>query len=816
MESVKILLNNNFTGSTQIGASGLTFDNGYYSYVNSNGGGIVNEFNVRGYLNDSRNQKIINDFFTYLTGNTSPQETLNIVTSDKKLANVFNGYFQNFIVSASSNSNTAVIASNLTGTTAQTITEYFYPWIGQSENIQLSGIPESIVNTTLSSRTINFITETTTEESYYVPITLKNTNAQISRMTFEPCDPLINKTTQFLYPQYSAITSAYFANSTNSEPDTINSLVQCFVDLNLHTNENTNTTPELLSVSFESDFYFVDEGTTVQVKISLNQPSISGFEEATILLNPFGATLNSDFTPLETYPLTLSWVIGEQDKFLTFNVNSDFEEEVNEPFLLQIVGAINLNLGNVLNTTVYIKDKTVLNHVAIVRSLIPADNSGITHLVVDEADDTNFLVQLDHPAFGVEKVTLEQVSILSTTNGDIGPAAHPLAASEYIIQTTIPGQGPITITLPYIISFNAGEIDKYFSIFIKDNIKLEPDKTAFFQLSSQQFCNIDQSKKMLEVTALEDDGKYKYVHLNFGRIYNEFGNGTTNMLMRMLDPQPDSFGGSYNNIYISQYSHYLIEYGKTIRFKDYSNNNVQSVKFVTPYLKAKITNQGTTQALVNNIAINPGQSTTVVITGNEFIIAATTNANRNVTTDFYDDATYKIELIDSYDAHGEFSAVQMAPSIPNFNPFKLMDINNSSLATNNTINLGTFTISGYDVSNTDATYAYHLKSKYLDVNTARIDGSDFFGNPTISCPVVSSFFNNVSSSEFYKIKIEDISVFGIILLNHNSTRISNNNYSKYNGFEFVDYTQSANYTCNRTNSDYNGLDYVNLPFIIEP
>lgn len=828
MKAFQILLNNKFTGSTQIGTSALTLDNGYYSYLNENGGGIVNEFNVRGYLNDSRNQKIITDFFSYLTGNTNTQEALNILSSDKKLANVFNGYYQNFIVSSSSISNTAIIDSNLTGTTAQTLTEYFYPWIGSSENRQLTGVTESIINTTLSSRTQNSITEFTVEESYYLPINLMNTNGQIPRMNVVPCDPSITKTTQFLYPQYSAITSAYFENLPADTASTINTLVQCFVDLNLDINENTNTNPELLSVSFESDFYMADEGTTVQIKVSLSQPSVMGIEEATVILNPFGATLSSDFTPLENYPLILGWAVGEQDKFLTFNINSDYIEEVIEPFILNIVGAVNLNLGSILSTTVYIKDKTVLNYVSIERPFSPADNSGITHLTADEGNDTDFFVKLDNPAYGVEKVVFEQVSILNTINGQVGPASTPLNPADYIIQTFIPGQPQTTITLPYTISFSAGELSRYFMIFIKDNLKLEPNKVAYFQLSNQQFCKIEQSKRMLELTAAENDGQYKYVHLNFGKIYSEFGEGNTYTEMRMIDPQPGILGG-YSNMYVRNYAHYLIEYGKTIVFSDYSYSQPQRVSFTAPYVKAKITNMGVAQAIVNNITLNPGQSTTVAITGNDFIIPATTNNNRNLITDFYDDAVYKIEMINNYTAisivTNSGTAGTQAPNISGFNPFKLMNTDNATEATNKTLDIGTFTLQGYNVAPTDSTYAYHLKSKYLDINTARVQGTSggVFGiggtSTGLQCPPVATFANNVSYSEFYATEIENISVFGIIFLDYNPTRMSSfygAQFSKYNGFNFVDYTQAINYDCNRTLSDYNGLDYVNLPFILEP
>jgi hypothetical protein len=572
----------------------------------------------------------------------------------------------------------------------------------------------------------------------------------------------------------------------------------------LETDEQTVNPPELLIVSFEKSTTFAAEGDqAVQVKVSLNQPSVSGFEEATINLTPFATNFNVDFTALEQYPVTLTWAIGEQDKFLTFNINNDFEEELLEPFLLQITGIINLNPGNFVNTTVYIEDRTQLNYVSLERALYPPDNSGVTHLLVDEGSDIDFSIKLDHPAFGVEKVVLDQVSVLNTINGNIGPAANPLNPADYVLVQSIPGSPPLIITTPHTITFNVGEISKEFLLFVKDNSTVNEDKIAYFDLKNAQFCKLDQSKKMAEITAKDDDGIYKYAHLNLGRIYSEFGDGGTNTLMRQLNPQPGFFG-DYGNLYINQYSHYLIPYGKTIRFKDYSASGVQGVKFVQPTIKLKITNLGTFQGIVNNSAINPNQSKTLVVTGDEFIVTATTNANKNLITNFYEDAIYKIELINNYDAHGEFNASQIAPSISGFNPFKLKDLDNTE-SISKTLNIGTFTIPGFNVASSDISKAYHLKSKYNDINTARLENTS--GNFT--CPAVSSFSNSVSFSEFYKITIENISVFGIIFLNLNSV-------SNYNGFEFADYTQSANYTCNMTNSEYNGLDYVNLPFTIEP
>ena len=204
MNSFQILLNNKFTAATTTINSTLQSNGDYLSYVNSNGGGIVNAFNVRGFLNDPRNQTLMSDFVAYLTGNTTQPEAVNILTSDQKLANVFNSYYQNVILSTSTISNTAVIDQSLTGTFATAITEYFHPWVGQSENRQLTGVTESIIGSIFNTRIQGILQEFTEEESYYIPVSLKRNFEQIPRLVYEPCDPIINKETIGFYPQYSS------------------------------------------------------------------------------------------------------------------------------------------------------------------------------------------------------------------------------------------------------------------------------------------------------------------------------------------------------------------------------------------------------------------------------------------------------------------------------------------------------------------------------------------------------------------------------------------------------------------------------------
>ncbi len=100
MQSIQILLNRTFTANTAPVIQKPSLVDDYYVYQNSNGGGLVNFSNVRGFLNDTKNQQIIRDFFAYLTGRTTREQTINIVSSDEKLSDVFNDYYQRLIKSA--------------------------------------------------------------------------------------------------------------------------------------------------------------------------------------------------------------------------------------------------------------------------------------------------------------------------------------------------------------------------------------------------------------------------------------------------------------------------------------------------------------------------------------------------------------------------------------------------------------------------------------------------------------------------------------------------------------------------------------------
>ncbi len=837
MKSFEILLNNRYSATTQAITSGLDLQNDYYVYINRNGGGIVNQYNVRGYLNDPRNQQITADFFAFLTGSTSQDQALNILTADKKLSDTFNDYYQRVIISATSITSTAVIEQNLTGTNEIISYTFDHPWSGYAPTQQLTGITQGIQGVLNETQATPFVEDFTTEESYYLPIYLERGTNQLTRYKYDACDVFINKKTAGFYPMFSGITSSYFGNSSianiisnlpasiptsltlsafvigstlpitsaDTADTRIHTILDCFVDLNLETNENLGAPAPLPKISFQFDRYDVSEGDMFQVRVGLDAPSTLGIEQATIdLFNPAfnSPVLGTDYLATETYPVTFTWAIGEQYKYLSFNILNDYFLENIESFNLQISNIINLNPGAILNTSVNITDTTVLRKVslsvmapAVPITLIP----GAKAVVVPEGEYADMTLTLDGPAFGVEVITLSLVPFSIVTGGTIGPSTTPLVLNtDFKISAT-----------SMVFSFAPGETQKTFRFSALTDTVIENYEHAFFELQNPLFCLIDSDAKALAVAVQDTTGGYKYVHLNLGTLYSEFGSSTTNTLMRQINPA-SGFGGGYDNMYINYYNYNLIELGTTVNFADYSHSynssyTNDSISYSSATTKVKITNTGTIQSIVNNIVLNTGQTIVLSIPSNDFILTATTNNNKNISTNLFDNADYQIELINNYSGSTDFTGMN----------FKMRALNNT-LSTTNSIDLGNYSLSGMTTSSSNTSGQYKLVSKYKNINTARVNVGTTFA-PVYVCPPTSSSSYAISYAEFYANKIENASVFGIIFLNYSTyANYTNNSVTDYDSFDFLGVSDPYSFSCAQTISQYSALDYISLPFYLEP
>lgn len=201
MQRHVILINKRFSADTQPtvitltgnGQSFLVNQNSYF--LNSTGGlnlGVVNPTNVRSYLNDPANEIIINDFFSYLTGNTNQEQFREIFYSDQMLSNVFNNYYAQSVFSGEPSS-TYYISQELTGTTTILSTYSNFNWDGYAPNkFPFTGVTQEINNSSRFMIEYPSIYTYTEDESYYIPIFIKKNYCKTDRQTFDVCERTVN------------------------------------------------------------------------------------------------------------------------------------------------------------------------------------------------------------------------------------------------------------------------------------------------------------------------------------------------------------------------------------------------------------------------------------------------------------------------------------------------------------------------------------------------------------------------------------------------------------------------------------------------
>lgn len=215
MERKRILLNRKLNSEGSEINSDLSLVNGQFINKRSSEG-VVNEHNVRGFLDDENNADIISSFFTFLTANTSVQEFKEIYYSDKKLSETFNKFYSENIQQSVTPS-TSVIDENLSGVTKRTINNNNFNWDGSARSYSLTGIPNSIINASRKDEQEEELMPTTDEDSYYVPIHLNLNRSLMSEREFQICK---NRKEDIV---------------TSGKTDGVdNTILNCFVDINLN------------------------------------------------------------------------------------------------------------------------------------------------------------------------------------------------------------------------------------------------------------------------------------------------------------------------------------------------------------------------------------------------------------------------------------------------------------------------------------------------------------------------------------------------------------------------------------------------------
>lgn len=359
-ESREILINQRFSETQSQVNSKLVLTDDYYSYQQTSlGGGITSEFNVRQYLSDPNNENIGNDFFNFLTANTTIEEFRVIFNSNEKLSAIFNNYYERSVVAGQASSRDFVEVE-LTGTTPITVyTPNVFDWneavFSDPFGNKMQGEVDSIVSGPRKSFGPEgkvFLERFTNENSYYLPIFLNRSHSQKAVINFSSFSE-------------DCLKEVTLDDGTKEEKF----LKQCFVDINAKNDpRELYNSPTVNTIGFiTSSVLSVDEGDTVDISISLVEPSNLGLEEVSIRIDPDATTATEDDynlvvdgIPVSDQIISFKFAPGELTKTLSVRINEDFVFNDNNSLTLVLSNLFNVALGERESVRIDIVDKTIL------------------------------------------------------------------------------------------------------------------------------------------------------------------------------------------------------------------------------------------------------------------------------------------------------------------------------------------------------------------------------------------------------------------------------------------------------------------------
>lgn len=191
MQYHRIRLNRAFSSSTVPFTTELRNFNNYYVYGNTLGGGIVTRFNVRSFLNDSKNQVIINDFIAYLSGTTTSEELVKILGDDEQLTFIFNQFYETTIMAGNPTSPAVVVRTmiNVSGITYQ---ETHHDWNGTSSALGLENIPMSVDGSSRSNDIMSIRSRFSFDDGYFIPVFIQESYEETTKYSYDHCPTRIS------------------------------------------------------------------------------------------------------------------------------------------------------------------------------------------------------------------------------------------------------------------------------------------------------------------------------------------------------------------------------------------------------------------------------------------------------------------------------------------------------------------------------------------------------------------------------------------------------------------------------------------------
>ena len=191
MQQYEILINRSISSFEQVQPSNMNFQNNYWVYSQKIGEGLVNEFNIKAYLSNKKNQAIIDQFIDYLKSNTTNEGFVSIFYNNKKISELFNYFFSNKIQNGEI-IGTAKIDQHISNTIIITISDNTWNWDGQTDSFNPNGITKSLYEATRNEYFYQKKTEKTEDDSYYIPVKIDFNFNNIDRNKFELCNDFIH------------------------------------------------------------------------------------------------------------------------------------------------------------------------------------------------------------------------------------------------------------------------------------------------------------------------------------------------------------------------------------------------------------------------------------------------------------------------------------------------------------------------------------------------------------------------------------------------------------------------------------------------
>lgn len=475
----EILKNRFFTGETNSAVnSDLHYKDKYYTNLTTIDQNVVDSFNVRGFLSNEKNQKVVKLYYSFLTASPLMNSALlidalstdftptayfkEIYYDDVKLSNSFNDFYNLSILRGNSSDITQnpnvfnvsvrnnLISEEQVETVLQETHHNFFLWESPGSNISAySPKNTSIENSVLgvysgkrsSLKEEKVVTIPLNKNFYFINVFLNKSNTQLSRMSFDVCEDIIYKSTGWgetfsqnlndkinsqdffihsgdikikSFDNTTISTDKNYSNVYSSDSEKRN-LLQCFVDPNFNTNQNEYWSDSFINtVSFKDSNYSININEEIDVLVQLLKPAQQTMSVELICIDK--TTNGSEYEFLSPYENLNTIKVVE----LIFHVG-DFEKVVKIKNITQIcsinnpTGTTGVDL-NYTGITIGTSIPENPNTIVPQGTFIPSMNDSFNTVVQQTAEKNNINIGVQQISETLPVSITTQIPQISTEN----------------------------------------------------------------------------------------------------------------------------------------------------------------------------------------------------------------------------------------------------------------------------------------------------------------------------------------------------------------------------------------------------------------